>query len=276
MTTADSINDSTPHTAPKVRPLPSLPPLVPPLLMNSPLATGRPRSPACARARRPGHRPCASLPLHSRRAASLLTPSPLSPPSRRGSTVQAAQPHRHVARHHYRKRPRHQLAVREPEVRPQLHPLPLPRPPHLVLLADPRRPARRQKFVFEKLVSHLHNFARDVSLTTDEWMYVSLSLPRAPRRAGAALTLALSRSQDRHPVPHPGRPDLLQDAPRIHPPLRCARPVGARRRDEPSRSERLGRDRGDRPRALLHRGRSRRTSTSLFLVGQGRGETSSS
>ncbi|GAA5833970.1 hypothetical protein JCM9279_004177 [Rhodotorula babjevae] len=28
----------------------------------------------------------------------------------------------------------------------------------------------RQKFVFEKLVSHLHDFARDVSLTTDEWM----------------------------------------------------------------------------------------------------------
>lgn len=30
----------------------------------------------------------------------------------------------------------------------------------------------RQKFVFEKLVTHLHDFAREVSLTTDEWMYV--------------------------------------------------------------------------------------------------------
>ncbi|CDR36020.1 RHTO0S01e12420g1_1 [Rhodotorula toruloides] len=28
----------------------------------------------------------------------------------------------------------------------------------------------RQKFVFEKLVTHLHDFAREVSLTTDEWM----------------------------------------------------------------------------------------------------------
>lgn len=50
-------------------------------------------------------------------------------------------------------------------------------------LADPRRPARRQKFVFEKLVSHLHNFARDVSLTTDEWMCVSLSLLHLDERA---------------------------------------------------------------------------------------------
>ncbi|GAA6004384.1 hypothetical protein JCM10207_000696 [Rhodosporidiobolus poonsookiae] len=28
----------------------------------------------------------------------------------------------------------------------------------------------RQKFVFEKLVTHVHDFAREVSLTTDEWM----------------------------------------------------------------------------------------------------------
>ncbi|GJN91540.1 hypothetical protein Rhopal_004563-T1 [Rhodotorula paludigena] len=28
----------------------------------------------------------------------------------------------------------------------------------------------RQKFIFEKLVTHLHDFAREVSLTTDEWM----------------------------------------------------------------------------------------------------------
>ncbi len=31
-------------------------------------------------------------------------------------------------------------------------------------------PNPRQKFVFEKLVTHLHDFAREVSLTTDEWM----------------------------------------------------------------------------------------------------------
>jgi len=30
----------------------------------------------------------------------------------------------------------------------------------------------RQKFVFEKLVTHIHDFAREVSLTTDEWMSV--------------------------------------------------------------------------------------------------------
>ncbi|GAA5826938.1 hypothetical protein JCM11251_002170 [Rhodosporidiobolus azoricus] len=31
-------------------------------------------------------------------------------------------------------------------------------------------PNPRQKFVFDKLVSHLHDFAREVSLTTEEWM----------------------------------------------------------------------------------------------------------
>ncbi|GAA5857017.1 hypothetical protein JCM8547_007918 [Rhodosporidiobolus lusitaniae] len=31
-------------------------------------------------------------------------------------------------------------------------------------------PDQRQKFVFEKLVTHLHDFAREVSLTTEEWM----------------------------------------------------------------------------------------------------------
>ncbi|ORY90307.1 Intradiol ring-cleavage dioxygenase [Leucosporidium creatinivorum] len=31
-------------------------------------------------------------------------------------------------------------------------------------------PDPRQKFVFEKLVTHLHDFAREVSLTTEEWM----------------------------------------------------------------------------------------------------------
>ncbi|GAA5859621.1 hypothetical protein JCM1840_006377 [Sporobolomyces johnsonii] len=31
-------------------------------------------------------------------------------------------------------------------------------------------PNPRQKFVFEKLVNHIHDFAREVSLTTDEWM----------------------------------------------------------------------------------------------------------
>jgi len=111
--------------------------------------------------------------------------------------------------------------------------------------------------------------ATSASRPTSGCASLSLSLSLAPRRASAALTLALPRSQDRHSVPHPGRPDLLQDTPRIHPPLGRARPVGARRRDEPSRSERLGRDRGDRPRALLHRGRSRCAFTSLFLVERG-------
>ena len=40
-------------------------------------------------------------------------------------------------------------------------------------------PSPRQKFVFETLVHHLHDFTREVGLTTEEWLRVDLAIAYA-------------------------------------------------------------------------------------------------
>lgn len=47
--------------------------------------------------------------------------------------------------------------------------------------ADHRDMPHRTRFVMEKLVTHLHDFVREVSLTTEEWMQVMLSVRRNMR-----------------------------------------------------------------------------------------------
>lgn len=77
-----------------------------------------------------------------------------------------------------------------------------------------RRSCYRMKFVFEKLVTHLHDFAREVSLTTDEWMQVPFRLSSSVRRSlltlqslkGLAFSSSLLRDKS---APTSGAPTFL-------------------------------------------------------------------
>lgn len=125
--------------------------------------------------------------------------------------------------------------------------------------------------MFEKLVTHLHDFAREVSLTTHEWMYVSRMRGVDlffPVEAFADLREALT-PQDGHQVLNGCGPDLLPDSARVYPPVGRPRSLCAGRLDEsPDQAARNG---GDGTRTFLH-GRCRRCEL-VASSGRPRSET---
>lgn len=123
----------------------------------------------------------------------------------------------------------------------------------------------RLTYLMARLVTHLHDFARETRLSTDEWM------------AGISFLIACGQiSNDvRNVWPPSPRPPLerqltiCRGTAGIHPPLRRPRPLAPRRQHQPPQA--AARHRGLRPRALPHARRAGAAQRELHDDGPGRG-----
>lgn len=126
----------------------------------------------------------------------------------------------------------------------------------------------RLTYLMARLVTHLHDFARETRLSTDEWM------------AGIGFLIACGHiSNDVRNVWPPPPPPPLSPSPQyltarrgtagIHPPLRRPRPLAPRRQHQPPQAS--ARHRGLRARALPHARRAGAAERQLHDDGPGGG-----
>lgn len=87
----------------------------------------------------------------------------------------------------------------------------------------------RLKYLLERLVTHLHDFARETRLSTEEWMAALMFLTQAGQICSDVRQVSCSVSRRPCVRPHG---TLVADSAivvGIHPPLRHPRPVAADR-----------------------------------------------
>lgn len=107
---------------------------------------------------------------------------------------------------------------------------------------------RRMKYVMERLVTHLHDFARETRLSTDEWMAGIQFLTQVGQICSDVRQVCRTTFRN--------TPTCLKLAitntilPGIYPSLRCPWSLTSSGLDRPPQTHRL--DRGFRPRSLPH------------------------